>query len=230
MIGASFLLFSSDWFYQPVLSTRQLPDLPLDKTYPYRANYNALYPAGESRRESLAQDIVRGIHIRVDQLPLSRDELSPLDPPPAVDRMLADGLQIQKGAFRGIFLFLDDHLDPGQLGLVGQHVDECGMGNGDEVLVVDGTNVHFLFPALIMSDDQGAEAFRYHPVHDVAAGPMQEMMNLAIALVGQSVEMVGRELPVGQGRLQIGPPFVVVGIDALERSAVNQKGGDALLV
>src|SRR5271157_727421 len=150
---------------------------------PYRANYNALYPAGESRRESFAQDIVRGIHIRVDALPLSRDELSPLDPLSAVDCMLADGLQIQEGAFRGIPLFQDDHLDPRQLGLVGQHVDEGGMGNGDEVLVVDLAYLHLLLPARIVPDDQGAEPFAHHPVHDVVAGPMQEVIDLAIALV-----------------------------------------------
>jgi hypothetical protein len=34
MIGASLLWFSSDWSNQPVLPTRQLPDLPIDKTYP----------------------------------------------------------------------------------------------------------------------------------------------------------------------------------------------------
>jgi len=59
--------------------------------------------------------------------------------------MLADGLQIQEGAFGGITFFLDNHFNPGQLGFVGQHVDEGRMGNGNEVLVVDPANVHFLF-------------------------------------------------------------------------------------
>src|SRR5271157_2142707 len=230
MIGASFLLFSSDWFYQPVLSTRQLPDLPLDKTYPYRANYNALYPAGESRRECLAQDIVRAIHIRMNGLTLSRNKLSPGNPPSPIDGVLSDRFQIQEGTLGGIALFLDDHPDPGQLGLVGQHVHESRMGNGHEVLVVDPADLHLLFPARVVSDDQGPQPFGHHPLHDVPAGPMQVVVDLAVAFVGQSRETVGAVLSPGQESLQVGPPLVVVGIDALERSAVNQKGDDALLV
>jgi len=66
--------------------------------------------------------------------------------------MLADGLQIQEGAFGCIPFFLDDDMDPGQLGLVCQHVDESCVGNGNEVLVVDGADLHILFPALVVSD------------------------------------------------------------------------------
>lgn len=75
------------------------------------------------------------------------------------------------------------------------------MGNGDEVLVVDGANVHLLFPAPGVSDDQGADPFGHHPVHNVAAGPMQVMVDLAVALVGQSSETVGFVLPFGQACL-----------------------------
>ena len=91
---------------------------------PYRANYNALYPTGESRWESFAQDVVRAIDVGVNRLSLSRNKLSAHNPSSIILRMLADGLQVQEGAFRCIALFLDDHLDPCQFGLVGQHVDE----------------------------------------------------------------------------------------------------------
>ena len=105
--------------------------MPMDQflhgLHPYRANDNALYPAGECRWESFAKDIVRAIHIRVNGQTLSRDELSAPDPLPQRLGMLADGLQIQERALRGIVLFLDDHLDPGQLGFVLEHVDK---GNG----------------------------------------------------------------------------------------------------
>ena len=76
-------------------------------------------------------------------------------------------------------------MDPGQLGLVRQYVDESCMGNGNEVLIVDGADLHILFPALVVSDDQDTKPFIYHPIHDVAAGPMQIMLDLAVALVGQ---------------------------------------------
>ena len=104
--------------------------------------------------------------------------------------ILAEGLQIQEGAFQGIPIFLDDDLDPGKLGLVGQHVDESRKRDGKEVLVVDGANVHRLFPTDIVSDSQGAEPFAHHPVHNVPAGPMQIMVDFAIALVGQTGKAV----------------------------------------
>ena len=64
------------------------------------------------------------------------------------------------------------------------------MGNGDEVLIVDAANVHFLFPADIVSDDQGAKPLAYHPVHNIPTGPMQIVLDLAVALVGQGSETV----------------------------------------
>ena len=112
--------------------------------------------------------------------------------------MLADRLQIQEGAFGGIAFFLDDHLDACQLSLVGQHVDEGGMGNGDEVLVVDSANVHYLFPAFVVTYDDDSEPFGYHPVHNKPTGPMQIMVDLAVAFVGQGSEMVGGVLSRGR--------------------------------
>jgi len=104
------------------------------------------------------------------------------------------------------------------------------MRNGDEVLVVDGADPHILFPALVVSDDQSTKPFGHHPVHDIPAGPMQIMLDLAVALVGQSREMMRRVLSPGQESLQVGLQFVEVGVDTLKGSAVNQKGRDALLV
>jgi hypothetical protein len=54
-----------------------------------------------------------------------------------------------------------------------------------------------LFPALVVSDDQGTKPFGHHPFHDVPAGPMQVVIYLAVAFVGQSSEMVGGVLPPG---------------------------------
>jgi hypothetical protein len=162
--------------------------------------------------------------------PLGRDELAPLYPLSRVLGMPTDRFQIQEGTLRGIALFLDDHPDPGHLGLVGQHVDEPRMGNGNEVLVVDPADLHILFPALVVSDDQGTQPFGHHPIHNVPAGRMQVVIHLAVAFVGQSSETMGGVLPPGQESLQVGPQFIVVGIYALERSAVNQKGDDPLLV
>ena len=64
------------------------------------------------------------------------------------------------------------------------------MGNGNEVLVVDPADLHILFPALVVSDDQGTQPFGHHPIHNVPAGPMQIMVDFAIALVGQTGKAV----------------------------------------
>ena len=50
---------------------------------------------------------------------------------------------------------------------------------------------------------------------------MQVVVYFAIAFVGQGSETVRAVLSPGQESLQVGANFVVVGVDALERSAVN---------
>jgi hypothetical protein len=60
-----------------------------------------------------------GVDIRLNGLSLSRDEVSVDDPSRAILGMLADGLQVQGGAFRNVALVLDDHLDPAILDLTG---------------------------------------------------------------------------------------------------------------
>jgi len=74
---------------------------------------------------------------------LSGIEFSASDPASTIYGVLADRLQVKEGAFGGIALLLENYFDPGQLGLVGQHADESGMGNGDKVLVIDPADLHF---------------------------------------------------------------------------------------
>ena len=61
---------------------------------PYRANYNALYPTGESRWECLAKDVVRSIDVGMNKLALSGNKLCPCYPLPAINCMLVDGFHI----------------------------------------------------------------------------------------------------------------------------------------
>ena len=87
-----------------------------------------------------------------------------------------------------------------------------------------------MFPALGVSDDQDAEPFGDHLVHNVTAGPMEIVIDLVIAFVSQSSETIRCVLSLGQESLQIRTMFVVVGIDRFQWSAVNQKRRNALLV
>jgi len=68
---------------------------------PYRVNYNALHPTGESRWESLAENVVKGIDVSLNALSLGRNELGAPYPPSTIGRMAADGLQVQEGDFEG---------------------------------------------------------------------------------------------------------------------------------
>ncbi len=172
----------------------------------------------------MAQDIVGAIHVRMDPAAIGRDEGGTRHAPTAVGGMFADGFQVKERAFRGVAFFLDQDLDPGQFGFVGQQADEGGVRDGDELLVVDLPEVDTLLPAHVLANHQHAHAFAPHPVDDVATGPMQVVLDLAVALVGQRLQWVGGVLPRGQLGLQGGAPLVVIRVDALERSAINQKG------
>jgi len=79
------------------------------------------------------------------------------------------------------------------------------MGYGDEVLVIDSADLHVLFPALMVSDDQGGDLLGHHPIRDVPAGPLQIMIDLALAPVGQSRDAAGCVLPLWEVGLYICP-------------------------
>lgn len=48
----------------------------------------------------------------------------------------------------------NQNIDANQLSFVGQHLDKPSMRNTSEVLVVDSTNVDFLFPVLVLANNR----------------------------------------------------------------------------
>ncbi len=135
---------------------------------PYWANYNALYPSRKSGRECMPQNVVRPIHVGVNRAAIRSHERGPLDAAATIGGLLADRLQVQEGALRGVAFFLDDDPDAGQCGFVGQHLDEGRVGDRHKVLIVDLADVDCLLPANIVANDQYADPFPHHPVHDIA--------------------------------------------------------------
>ena len=63
-------------------------------------------------------------------------------------------VQVQETGLAGVALLGDDHPDTNQFGLVSEHLDEAGMGNAHEVLIVALARIHFLLPAVILADDE----------------------------------------------------------------------------
>ena len=72
----------------------------------------------------MSQNVVRPIHVRMNLATIRRHEDGPLNTAPTVRAVLADRLQVEKGAFGRVAFFFHDDFDSDQLGFVGQHLDE----------------------------------------------------------------------------------------------------------
>lgn len=165
----------------------------------------------EGLRDRLAQDVVGAIDIGIDQPPITGPKQAALNSLALIGLVFADGFKVEKGTFGGIGLFLLDDPDTGQFGLVGQHVDELGQRNRDEILVVLFAQLDLLFPVLVFTDDQGANAFSHQQVDDPFAGHVQVVLDLPVALVGQVNDPLGQITTGGQQTLKISPGFMIVG-------------------
>ena len=74
-----------------------------------------------------------------------------------------NGVAVQKARFAGLTLFLHDNLDPDQLSLVGQLVNETSMGKLHKLLIVFPAHVRFLLPEQIFANAQCADPLAHRP-------------------------------------------------------------------
>ena len=95
---------------------------------------------------------------------------------------------VEETALAGVRLLSHDDLDADKLGLVGQHLDESGMGQEDEGLVIALAEVNFLLPAIILPDDEGTDPTVDKMLHDTPTGDMQLALHLAFPFVGEELE------------------------------------------
>src|SRR5262249_16637425 len=123
--------------------------------------------------KGLAQEVVTAVDICVDGSPRARPEHPTLHTLPQVRLPLAKRLQIEKATLGGIALLDEYQLDTDQHRLVLEHVVEPRMRNEDEMLVVPFAQFDPLLPAIVLADDQGADAFAYQELDDRSTGGMQ---------------------------------------------------------
>ena len=117
-------------------------------------NYCTLYPiAPKGVWDYFSNDIVRPIHIRIDEPSIARLEQPALDPSAQVLLMFLDEFAVEKAAFRGVTFFGNDYLNADQLRFVGQHVDELGVGNAHKILVIAFPQFDFF-----IGDEEGITA------------------------------------------------------------------------
>src|SRR5690242_7890463 len=89
------------------------------------------------------------------------DEQFALDPLAELPSVMPHWLRIEEAALAGVALLCQDDLYLHQLGLVGQHLNEAGMGEAgmgqeDKCLVRALAQTYVLLPAVILADDEGA--------------------------------------------------------------------------
>ena len=147
-----------------------------------------------------------------------------------VGLVFGNRLKVKKAALGGIAFFGKDDLHPRQLRLVGEHLDETIMRDGNEVLVGAATQVDVLLPPVVLANHESSDALFDQPINDAAAGAMQISVDAAIAFVGQSIQAARGLLVTPELALQLCPLLVVELIDGFERSAVNQKRSKTGLV
>ena len=91
-------------------------------------------------------------------------------------------IAIQEAGFAGIGFLSEEHRDASPLRFVGEQLDECGMRDLHELLIVLLAQLHPALPKRIFPNHQGANAFLDQQINDATAGRMQAMHDPAITL------------------------------------------------
>jgi hypothetical protein len=94
---------------------------------PNRVNYYTRFPVAKGVRDCFPNDVVRAIHIGIDQPPICGAEQAPRDALARVPRLMLDWLIIEKAALAGVTLVRQDDLNAYQFSLVAQHLDKAGV-------------------------------------------------------------------------------------------------------
>lgn len=147
--------------------------------------------------------------------------------------MVTNRLVVKEAALTGMAFLLQDDPYSHQLSLVGQHLNEAGMRDLHKVLISAFAQVRLLLPVDIFANHQCAYALLNQMFNDAMAVGMQVVVDLASALIGKLFQLL-RCAPSGvhphQFAFQIGLAFVVILVDGLERTPVNQQRRKAWLV
>src|SRR5258708_17417796 len=161
-------------------------------------NCGGLYPSAvEGCREYFSTDVVGAVNIGVHgstpfdavptAIPATR-EVRFVTLLLAVGRVVCwEHIAIQEAGTAGVGFFGEQHRNAHQLGFVGEQLDEPGMGNLHEFLIVAMAQLHPLLPEWILANDERTNSFLHQQINDATAGRMQIVHHPAIALRRDSI-------------------------------------------
>src|SRR6266508_935296 len=158
---------------------------------PDRVNYNARFPVAKGVRDCFEYDVVRAIHIRIDQLAITGSEQPARDASAQVPYVVLDWLIIEEAALAGVAFVDQDHLDAYELGFVAQHLDKAGVWYLDEALIVPLPNADLLLPAVVFAHYQRPNALGNQQIDNPPAVGVQVMVDLARPSRGQPFHPLG---------------------------------------
>src|SRR5258705_1655048 len=189
---------------------------------PYGVNCRTRYPLAKGIREYFAYDVVGAVHVGIEALAVRRPVETALEATAAESGRLllvlriVDGqrVRVEEARLAGVALLSALHLDAHQRCLVGQHRDEAGVGNTDEVLIVQIAHARFLFPERFLADDECADALGYQQINDAPAGCVQVVVDLPGAMGGEPLQL-RRGAWMSQPLLQRGFALVIELVDRL---------------
>ncbi len=196
---------------------------PVRQVEPDGVDYNTPSPIAKSIWDHFDDHIVRAIHIGIEPPTRRGLEQPTLDTLPHVCRLMSQWFTIEEATLARVGLLREDDLYPDQLRLVGHHVDEAGMREEDERLVVALPHWHLLLPAIVLPDHQRPNTALDEVIHDPPAGDMEIAVYLPFPLVRKPVKAMRDVLPFGEQGLKVSASFVVELVQRLERTAINQK-------
>jgi hypothetical protein len=102
-------------------------------------------------------------------------------------------IPIQKRGLARVALLNGHHLDSDAPGLVGELLNEPGMWNLNEFLIIFPPHFHLLLPQRIFAHDKGPDSFLDQQIDDPTACRMQIGVDTAIALRRDPIELAGSE-------------------------------------
>ena len=193
------------------------------------ANYNALHPLGEGRGDCFPHYVVRTVHVGINAF---LDALALVQAPAfavAPERHLVSpflpvhghGVEVEERRLRRVALLDGDERYPRPFALVAQLRYKSTVGYRDERLVVDVAHASLLLPALVMADDDLVGAHTLHLAHDRLGGLMHIVVDLRVPLGGEALDALARALALGQAGPEVRQALVVVLIDRLKRTTVD---------
>src|SRR5437660_5552929 len=157
---------------------------------------NSLYSLAKGVGRCFAQNVVRAVHIRIEE-PLARCPVqATFHPSPAEARLLfhfpigRDCIAVEETGLARVALFLQHHLYSDESGLVAEHVHKARMRELDKVLLVLFAHLRFLLPAGVLADDERADALSHEERDNPLGGGVQVEVNPPSTFGGHALHAV----------------------------------------